>query len=49
MDLGLVSELAYDDRGDSAATPFENDIMFGLRLAVNDPQAPSCEQVFCRI
>lgn len=35
--MGLVSELAYDDRGDSAATPFENDIMFGLRLAVNDP------------
>lgn len=37
MDLGLISELAYDDRGDSAPTPFENDIMFGLRLAVNDP------------
>ncbi len=36
MDLGVLNEWAYDERGDKAATPFENDVMFGLRLAVND-------------
>lgn len=36
MDLGIIGEWAYDDRGDSAATAFENDLMLGLRLAVND-------------
>lgn len=36
MDTGLLWEWAYDDRGNKAATPFENDVMFGLRLNVND-------------
>ena len=36
MDLGLIGEYAYDDRGDNATTVYENDAMFGLRLAVND-------------
>jgi hypothetical protein len=36
MDLGVIGEYAYDDRGDDATTPYENDVMFGLRLTVND-------------
>ncbi len=36
MDLGLITEYAYDDRGDEATTAFENDLIFGLRLGVND-------------
>lgn len=36
MDLGAIAEFAYDDRGDDAATSFENDLLLGLRLAVND-------------
>ncbi len=35
MDIGIIGEWLYDDRG-GEATPFENDIMSGLRLAVND-------------
>ncbi len=35
-DLGLLGEWAYDERGDDAATAFENDLILGLRLAVND-------------
>ncbi|MFQ5328425.1 MAG: hypothetical protein ACE5D4_00355 [Thermodesulfobacteriota bacterium] len=38
MDLGIISEWLYDDRGDGAPTPFENDIMAGMRLAVNDAE-----------
>jgi SH3-like domain-containing protein len=36
MDLGLIVEYAYDDRGEEATTPFENDLFFGLRLGAND-------------
>jgi len=36
MDLGILAEGAYDDRGGKATTFFENDAVFGLRLAVND-------------
>jgi hypothetical protein len=36
MDLGLIGEYAYDERRDDATTVYENDAMFGLRLAVND-------------
>lgn len=36
MDLGVIGEWLYDDRGDGTTTPFENDLMSGLRLAVND-------------
>jgi len=37
MDLGLIAEFSYDDRGEEATTPFEKDIFGGLRLGVNDP------------
>jgi len=36
MDLGLLGEWAWDERGDDAPGPFDNDAMLGLRLAVND-------------
>ena len=38
MDLGLIGEFAYDDRGEDALTTFQNDAIFGTRLAFNDPQ-----------
>jgi hypothetical protein len=39
MDLGVIGEYAYDERRDNATTVYENDVMFGLRLAVNDAQS----------
>jgi hypothetical protein len=36
MDVGILGELAYDERESMATTPFNNDVMAGLRLAVND-------------
>ena len=36
VDLGLITEYSYDDREDDATTPFQNDLLFGLRLGVND-------------
>lgn len=36
MDLGILGEWSYDDRHDNATSPLENDITFGLRLALND-------------
>ncbi len=38
-DLGLVMEYLYDDRGDETTGFFDNDIMTGLRLALNDEQS----------
>jgi len=35
-DLGLISEWLYDNRGNQATTPFQNDLMAGARLALND-------------
>ena len=35
-DLGLVMEYLYDDRKTSATTPFEDDVMMGLRWTKND-------------
>ncbi len=40
-DLGLIAEYAYDSRGDDALTVFENDVVFGARLALNDTQDTS--------
>ncbi len=40
-DLGLIAEYAYDSRGDDALTPFENDVVLGARLALNDTQDTS--------
>ncbi|MBE9532232.1 MAG: hypothetical protein IME98_05450, partial [Proteobacteria bacterium] len=36
MDVGILAEWLYDDRGSSATTPMENDIFVGTRLALND-------------
>jgi hypothetical protein len=36
VDLGILFEWLYDDRLEKATTPFENDVMVGARLAVND-------------
>ena len=38
-DLGIVSEYLYDDRGETAPTPFQNDVLIGLRFALNDTQS----------
>ncbi len=35
-DIGLIAEWLHDTRNEKATTPFEDDIMFGLRLALND-------------
>jgi len=35
-DVGVIAEYAYDDRRGESTSPFENDAMVGLRLAVND-------------
>ena len=37
-DLGLIAEYAYDSRGNDALTIFENDVVLGARLALNDTQ-----------
>ncbi len=36
MDLGVIGEWLHDTRGEAAPTPFEEDIMVGFRLGVND-------------
>lgn len=38
-DIGLVVEYLYDDRDEAATTPFEDDLMTGLRLVLNDTQS----------
>jgi hypothetical protein len=38
LDIGLVAEYLYDSRGAKALTPFEDDILLGLRLRPNDVQ-----------
>ncbi|MCW9013945.1 MAG: hypothetical protein OQL06_09195 [Gammaproteobacteria bacterium] len=38
-DLGLVMEYLYDDRDEATTGFFENDLMTGLRLALNDAQS----------
>jgi len=35
-DLGMLVELMYDDQGDIATTPFNQDVFFGLRWIAND-------------
>ena len=37
-DLGLIAEYHFDDRKKSAPTPFDNDLMIGARLTLNDVQ-----------
>jgi hypothetical protein len=36
MDLGLICEYVYDERDGNATTDYSNDVVLGLRLAVND-------------
>jgi hypothetical protein len=36
IDLGLLAEYLYDDRGATATTPFQDDVFAGFRLAFND-------------
>jgi hypothetical protein len=38
-DLGIITEYLFDDRQDNALTPFANDLMFGMRLTLNDEQS----------
>ena len=35
-DLGLILEYSYDSRGDDATNIFQNDVIVGARLALND-------------
>ena len=35
-DVGLIGEYAYDNRGDTATTPYQNDVMAALRMSLND-------------
>ncbi len=37
--LGIIAEYLFDDRGDDATQPFDNDLMLGLRLTMNDAQS----------
>lgn len=38
LDLGVLGEYHYDDRGEDAILPFNNDVFTGSRLAFNDAQ-----------
>lgn len=40
-DIGLVMEYLYDDRSTKATTPFEDDLMMGLRWTKNDAKDTS--------
>lgn len=39
VDLGVVLEYLYDNRGARATSAFQDDVMFGLRFAWNDAQS----------
>lgn len=39
LDVGLLGEYLYDERGDDALIPFENDLFIGMRLTANDVQS----------
>ena len=38
-DLGMLAEVMWDERGDDASTPFNNDLFLGLRWTANDEQS----------
>jgi len=38
IDVGVLAEYLYDDRNEDAATPFQDDLFVGSRLAFNDVQ-----------
>jgi len=39
VDIGVVAEWLFDERGDQADTVFQNDLLIGLRFALNDEQS----------
>jgi len=39
MDLGVVVEFLWDERGDDARHPFQRDLLTGFRFAMNDEQS----------
>lgn len=39
VDVGLIGEFLYDDRGTNYQTPFEHDIFVGTRIGFNDKQS----------
>ena len=39
IDLGLIAEYLWDERGSNALTPFQNDLMAGARITLNDQQS----------
>lgn len=39
VDVGLVAEYLWDERGRDALTPFQADVMAGVRIALNDEQS----------
>ncbi len=39
IDIGTLLEYHYDDRGEDASSPFQNDIFAGMRIAFNDTQS----------
>ena len=39
LDIGLLAEYLYDDRGDFAPSGMDNDLFFGSRIAFNDMQS----------
>ena len=39
QDLGAIAEYLYDERGSEATTPFQDDILIGLRWVLNDEQS----------
>ncbi|MFV1984098.1 MAG: hypothetical protein ACC657_11210 [Thiohalomonadales bacterium] len=39
IDIGLLVEYLYDERGSRAITPFENDVLLGTRITFNDTQS----------
>ncbi len=39
LDVGLLAEYLYDERGGNAPTPFDDDVLAGVRLAFNDEQS----------
>ena len=38
-DIGLIAEYLYDNRGDIALTPFQDDLMVGARVSFNDAES----------
>ena len=39
VDLGIVAEYLWDERGDESTQPFQNDFLAGFRFALNDERS----------